>query len=66
MPTYKEYSSFCQQIQNTGVPIYTVEEACRKIGDLDKQFVIIKHDVEAKPHKALKIARIETIFPSST
>ncbi len=59
MPTYKEYIDFCQQIQGAGVSLYTVEEACRNIDDLHKQFIIIKHDVEAKPKKALKISEIE-------
>lgn len=62
MPTYKEYVDFCQQICNTGVPLYTVEKACKNIGDLNKPFIIIKHDVESKPEKALKISKIEHSF----
>lgn len=62
MPTYKEYVNFCQQICNTGVLLYTVEKACKNIGDLNKPFIIIKHDVESKPEKALKISKIEHSF----
>jgi len=62
MPTYKEYIEFCQQICNTRVPLYTVEKACTNIDDLNKPFVIIKHDVESKPEKALKISKIEHSF----
>ena len=62
MPTYKESVDFCQQICNTGVLLYTVEKACNNIGDLNKPFIIIKHDVESKPEKALKISKIEHSF----
>ena len=62
MPTYKEYVDFCRQICNTGVSLYTVEKACKNIGDLNKPFIIIKHDVESKPEKALKISKIEHSF----
>ncbi|MFA5250987.1 MAG: hypothetical protein WC454_00155 [Phycisphaerae bacterium] len=62
MPTYKEYIKFCQQICITGVPLYTVEKACENINNLSKQFIIIKHDVEDKPEKALKISKIEHGF----
>lgn len=62
MPTYKEYVDFCQQICNTCVSLYTVEKACKNIGDLNKPFIIIKHDVESKPEKALKISKIEHSF----
>lgn len=59
MPTYKEYTAFCQEICNSGVALYSVCRACENIGDLDKPFVIIKHDVEDKPEKALKLSKIE-------
>lgn len=62
MPTYKEYVNFCQKICDTGVPLYTVEKACNNIGDLSKPFIIIKHDVESKLEKALKISKIERSF----
>jgi len=62
MPTYKEYIDFCQQIYDTGVPVYTVEKACKNIGKLSTQFIIIKHDVEDRPEKALKISKIENSF----
>jgi hypothetical protein len=44
------------------VPLYTAEKACENIGNLNKQFIIIKHDVEDKPEKALKISKIEHDF----
>jgi len=62
MPTYKEYIAFCQKICNTGVALYSAQGACENIGDLDKPFVIIKHDVEDKPEKALTLSKIEHRF----
>lgn len=62
MPTYKEYIDFCQQICNTGATLYTVEKACENIDGLNGPFIIIKHDVESKLKKALKISRIEHSF----
>ena len=62
MPTHREYIKFCQQICNTGVPVYTVKEACSDIGSLSRTFVIVKHDVEDKPEKALRLSRIEHGF----
>jgi hypothetical protein len=44
------------------VLLYTVEKACRNIGELNKPFIIIKHDVERNPEKALKISKIEHSF----
>lgn len=62
LPTYQEYKDFCKTISKTGVPQYTVEKACRYIDALSKPFVIIKHDVEDKPEKALAISKIEYSF----
>ena len=59
MPTYKEYIDFCQQICDAGTPLYTVKQACKNLDDLKKPFVIIKHDVEDKLEKALKVSKIE-------
>lgn len=62
MPTYKGHTFFCQQICDTEVPLYTVEKACENISDLNKPFIIIKHDVEDKLEKALEISKIEHSF----
>ncbi len=61
MPTYREYSRFCEQISQLGIPMYTAEKACNS-GRLNEQFIIIKHDVENCPEKALKISKIENRF----
>lgn len=44
------------------VPFYTVRDACDNIDRLDRPFLIVKHDVEAKPEKALRIGQIEHQF----
>lgn len=62
MSTYRQYLGFCRQICSTGVPCCTVEEACNNIDSLNKPFVIIKHDVEDKPEKALRLSKIEHGF----
>lgn len=62
MPTYKKYIKFCKQLSATGVPIYTAEKASENTDNMKKQFIVIKHDIEAKPEKALKISRIEHDF----
>lgn len=59
MPTYKEYIDFCRQIQSTKVATFTAKQACGDIEVLNAPFIIIKHDVEDKPQKALKISKIE-------
>lgn len=62
MPTYKEYIDFCQQVCNTGVPLYTAQKASESANNLKGQFIIIKHDVEDKPEKALELSKIEHRF----
>ena len=63
MTTYREYRSFCQEISRTGISRYTVEEACRSVDALnDQQFVVIKHDVECAPQRALEMSHIEHAF----
>lgn len=59
MPTYKDYLNFCNKLIATNVLIYTAKEASQNISALDKQFIIIKHDVEDKPEKALRLSKIE-------
>lgn len=62
MPTYKEYASFCEKIREIGVPTYTVEQACGDCSKRNNAFMLIKHDVEDKPEKALAIGKIEKRF----
>jgi len=59
MPTYRDYTEFCRKLSDTGVPTYTVKQAWNNLNALNKQFIIVKHDVEDNPKKALNICRIE-------
>lgn len=59
MPTYYEYRGFAGQLAACGVPVYTAQKACDNIGALHAPFLIVKHDVEDKPAKALRVSRIE-------
>jgi len=61
--TYREYKTFCRDISRTGVSRYTVEEACNNVDALNaEQFVILKHDVESAPQRALEMSRVEYAF----
>ena len=63
MPTFKEYRNFCYKVSHTGVTHYTVESAISNLSVLNnQQFIIIKHDVESAPKKALEISKIEHGF----
>ena len=62
MSTYKEYIKFCQSLQDAAVQVYSVEKAVACKDDLSKQFVVLKHDVEAKLEKAVRISEIESRY----
>ena len=62
MVTYKKYIDFCEIICRTGIPQYNVMEYLNIYKQSKQQCIIIKHDVEDKPIKALEIANIESKY----
>jgi hypothetical protein len=56
---FKEYEKFCENLANSGVFSLSAAEVLKKN---PKKFLILKHDIEAKPKNALKIAKIEAKF----
>lgn len=57
---YKEWDSFCKSLNNYGIKTVSAESVI--YGDMDSKFIILKHDVETNPKKALKMAKIETKY----
>ncbi len=59
MFVYKDWDKFCRTLSESGIKSITaVEELHKK----DKQFLILKHDVEDVPRKALSLAKIEAKY----
>ena len=56
---YNDYKKFIQKLKECKKNIYKANEVFQNKSLLNKQFIIIKHDVEDKPKKALKLAKIE-------
>lgn len=59
MFTYKNWHRFCAQLSESANCI-TAEDLTAK--EKLEKWVVIKHDVEAKPKRALKLAKIENIY----
>lgn len=54
---YENWDQFCSRLTKTAVECV---RACDvSVRHLNHQFVVLKHDVESKPSKALKLAQIE-------
>lgn len=54
---YNKWDEFCRQLKESG---FNSIPACEVLEHrYNKQFVVLKHDVETKPKNALKLARIE-------
>lgn len=56
--TFEIYHRLCQNIIDSGYEVHTVENYLRKRPQ--SGFVILRHDVDSRPEKALKIAEIES------
>lgn len=54
---YKQWEEFCSCLEGNGIHSITARDALQTKGIA--HFLILKHDVETNPKKALKMARIE-------
>lgn len=57
---YKQWDKFCQNLKNRGI-ISTPASTLLKL-KADEPFVVLKHDVETNPKKALRLAQIESKY----
>jgi len=53
------YQDLIEEIKRSGFAIFTLKEYFRKNGGAS-QFVILRHDVDRRPHHALKMALLES------
>ena len=63
--TYNEWENFCKELKRNDIISVTAAsllESARNAELLPRRFVVIKHDVESFPQKALDIARIESRY----
>lgn len=56
---YKKWEEFCRKLSENGIHSITAENELSKKGD---KFLILKHDVETNPRKALNLAKIESAY----
>jgi hypothetical protein len=56
---FRDYERFCKDLADSGIFSLSAKEVIEK---KPKKFLILKHDIEAKPKNALKIARIENKY----
>ena len=59
MFVYKYWSDFCRKLYDLGIYSKT---ACEVLDSKKKEFLILKHDVETNPKKALALAKIEAKY----
>lgn len=57
--TYNQYKALLQGIKNSSFKVVTYFEYCSNI---QNKTIILRHDVDKNPHKALEMARIEAEF----
>jgi len=55
--TFKKYSVLCNELINSGYSILTVREYLSNRPE--KDYAILRHDVDTKPHRALRMAQLE-------
>ena len=55
--TYEKYSALCKELISSGYSILTVRDYLS--GRPDTGFVVLRHDVDTKPHRSLRMARLE-------
>jgi hypothetical protein len=60
MFVYNQWEDFCKKIKDIGVCSVTASSVLKT--KQDKPFLILKHDVETNPSKALKLAQIESKY----
>lgn len=57
---YREWEKFCQQLTELGVQGISAREVFQL--DHDQKYLVLKHDVETNPQKALTLAKIENKY----
>jgi len=57
---YNQWESFCKKLDNAGINSITAASLIDK--NCDESFLVLKHDVETDPSKALKLAKIENRY----
>ncbi|MEI5907390.1 hypothetical protein WAK64_10010 [Bacillus spongiae] len=57
---YQQWDEFCKKLKNEGVASVTASSVLKN--QSDDTFIILKHDVETNPLKALKLAEIENKY----
>jgi hypothetical protein len=57
---YNQWESFCKKLDNAGINSITAASLMDKKSD--EFFLVLKHDVETDPSKALKLAKIENRY----
>jgi hypothetical protein len=55
--TCRKYNELLRALQNTGYAFRTFESFCQ--GDQEGRFVILRHDIDARPSHACRFAKIE-------
>jgi predicted DNA-binding transcriptional regulator len=63
--TFREYRDLCGAMIDSAYAILTVEKHLTLVNKPDK-YVILRHDVDIKPERSLKIAQIEREFDISS
>ena len=58
--TLNKYKNFCEALLSTGKEIYTLKDYLSKeVEKYDKKIILLRHDVDIFPKRALKMAQIE-------
>lgn len=57
---YNQWESFCKKLDNAGINSITAASLLDK--NCDESFLVLKHDVETDPRKALELAKIENRY----
>jgi len=55
--TYEKYSALCRELMSSGYSIITVRDYLSRRPDTG--FAVLRHDVDTKPHRSLRLARLE-------
>lgn len=59
--TFRKYMELCDAMSNSDYTLLTVEKYCT-LNNKPAKYIILRHDVDIKPERSLKIAQIEREF----
>ncbi|MGB3260091.1 hypothetical protein, partial [Paenisporosarcina sp.] len=57
---YKQWDDFCRKLHDSGISSVTANSVLKS--NQERPFLILKHDVETNPLRALKLAQIESKY----